>query len=88
MRELLRNCGYGTPNFEELLWNARNSLALIAQDKIYPYFNNSKGRVKTKDMNLHKIPWPTDILRDLRGTEVEMRAGTCSLKLTSIKARG
>ena len=73
MRQLLRYCGYGTPNLEELLWSTRNSLTLIAQDTLYPYFKNSENRVKTKDMNLHKIPWPTDVLRDLGGTEVEMR---------------
>ena len=72
-RQLLRYCGYGTPDLEELLWSTSNSLTLIAQDEIRPYFMNTKGRVKTKDMNLHKIPWPTDVLYDLGEAQVVLR---------------
>ena len=71
-RQLLRYCGYGTPNEEELFWSARNALTLIAQDSIQPFFKDG-NRVKTRDINLHGIPWPTDVLRELGETPVEMR---------------
>ena len=71
-RQLLRYCGYGTPNEEELFWSARNALTLITQDSIQPFFKDG-NRVKTRDINLHGIPWPTDVLRELGETPVEMR---------------
>jgi len=71
-RHLLRYCGYGTPNTEDLFWSTRSALTLIAQDSIQPFFKD-KDRIKTRDINLHRIPWPTEILRDLGETLVEMR---------------
>ena len=71
-RQLLRYCGYGVPNEEELFWSTRNALTLVAQDSIQPFFKD-KSRIKTRDINLHKIPWPTDVLRELRETPVEMK---------------
>ena len=75
-RQLLRYCGYGAPNKEELLWSTRNALTLIAQDSIQPFFRDDRDedrRVKTRDINLHRIPWPTDVLHELGETPVEMR---------------
>lgn len=71
-RQLLRYCGYGTPNAEDLFWSTHSALTLIAQDNIQPFFKE-RDRIKTRDINLHSIPWPTDVLRDLGGTPVEMR---------------
>ena len=71
-RQLLHYCGYGVPNEAELFWSARNDLTLIAQDNIQPFFKDG-GRVKTRDINLHRIPWPTDVLCELGGTPVEMK---------------
>ncbi|MFH1012069.1 MAG: hypothetical protein V1784_12665, partial [bacterium] len=65
---LLRTCGYGVPSLEKALWSARNHLTLIAQDEIQPFDGNSM-----KEMNLHSIPWPIDVLRSLGGTVVRMR---------------
>lgn len=71
-RRLLRYCGYGTPNEEELFWSTHSALTLIAQDNIQPFFKD-KDRIKTRDINLHRIPWPADVLRELGETPVEMR---------------
>jgi len=71
-RRLLRYCGYGTPNEEELFWSTHSALTLIAQDNIQPFFKD-RDRIKTRDINLHRIPWPTDVLRELGETPVEMR---------------
>jgi hypothetical protein len=65
---LLRICGYGVPSLEKALWSARNHLTLIAQDEIQPFDGNSM-----KEMNLHNIPWPADVLRSLGETVVRMR---------------
>ena len=72
-RQLLRYCGYGMPDEEALFWSARNELTLIAQDVIHPYTKEGSN-VKTRDINLHTLPWPADVLRDLPpNTQVEMK---------------
>ncbi len=71
-RQLLRFCGYGVPNTEDLFWSTRSALTLVAQDGIQPFFKED-DRIKTRDINLHAIPWPEEILRDLGETPVEMR---------------
>lgn len=71
-RRLLRFCGHGTPNEEELFWSTQNALTLIAQDSIQPYYKDD-GVIKTKDINIHKIPWPTETLGELGETQVEMK---------------
>ena len=71
-RRLLRYCGYGVPNEVELFWSAQNSLTLITQETLQPFIKE-EGRCKTRDINLHSIPWPTEVLRDLGEVKVEMR---------------
>lgn len=72
-RQLLRYCGYGVPNEETLFWSARNELTLIAQDVIHPYTKEG-STVKTRDVNLHTLPWPAEVLLDLPPeTQVEMK---------------
>lgn len=72
-RQLLRFCGYGVPDEETLFWSARNELTLIAQDIIHPYTKEG-SLVKTRDVNLHTLPWPAEVLSDLPPeTQVEMK---------------
>jgi len=74
-RQLLRYCGYGVPNENKLFWSASNALTLIAQDSLQPYIKEKgKSTVQTNQLNLHKLPWPTDILLSLPlETQVEMK---------------
>lgn len=69
---LIRHCGWGVPSLEKALWSASNSLTLIVEDAVHPYANG-KGGVKTKDMQLHSLPWPKDELEALLDAEVELR---------------
>lgn len=62
--QLLRYCGFGVPNLQEAMWSARNSLTLIAQDSLQP-FDKKQSRYVTRDINLHTIPWPKEVLQDL-----------------------
>jgi hypothetical protein len=72
-RQLLRYCGYGVPDEQALFWSARNELTLVAQDTLQPYFKE-EGTVKTRDINLHNLPWPSEILQGLPpDTQVEMK---------------
>ena len=70
--KLLRICGYGVPNLSKAMACASNSLTLIAQSEMQPY--TKKGSTcSTKDMHLHRIPWPRDILLSLGEMTVTLR---------------
>jgi hypothetical protein len=70
--QLLRYCGYGLPDFDRACWSASNQLTLIAQDSLRPY-QKVGNNYKTKDISIHRLPWPTDVLKSLGGTDVELR---------------
>jgi hypothetical protein len=71
---LLRRYGYGVPNLERALLSSKNDLTMICEDQLQPFHKeNGKGQVKTKEMNLHILPWPTKELEKLREAKVEMR---------------
>lgn len=72
MRQLLRHCGYGVPSLERVLYSARNSLTMIVQDEIQPY-HKPDGTVKTREMHLHDLPWPIDVLQELGELPVTLR---------------
>ena len=72
IKNLLRYCGYGVPDLSRAVWSAQNSLTMIVQDSLQPY-DKDKSNYKSKDMHIHEIPWPRDVLLSLGNTPVEMR---------------
>ncbi len=66
--KLIRRYGFGVPNISRALRSANDALTLIVQAKIRPF---SQG--KMREMHLHNIPWPEDILKELGQTPVELR---------------
>jgi hypothetical protein len=72
---LLRMFGYGAPDDEALFYSATNSLSLIAQDTMQPFFKDEEGGgIKTRDIKFHALPWPRETLLALPlSTPVEMR---------------
>lgn len=70
---LVRHCGWGVPDLERALWSAANSLTLIVEDIVHPYHKVQGKGIKTRDMNLHALPWPKDELEALGATQVQMR---------------
>jgi hypothetical protein len=72
-RQLLRYCGYGVPRMDDLFWSTQSALTLIAQDSLQPFFKDG-SQIKTRDINLHSLPWPTEVLQALpEETRVEMK---------------
>lgn len=71
---LLRICGYGVPNLGKALACGSNSLTLISEAEIQPY-TKKEGRsdCSTKDMHLHRLPWPREVLLALGETPVALR---------------
>jgi hypothetical protein len=69
---LLRVFGHGVPDLDRALWSARNALTLVAESSLQP-FDRDGSDYKTRDLNLHRLPWPREALEDLGETPVEMR---------------
>jgi hypothetical protein len=69
---LMRCFGYGVPNQRRLLSSADNSLTLIAQGSIQPFYKEGSD-VKYRELKLHGLPWPVEILQQLGETEVQLR---------------
>jgi len=75
-RGLVRCFGHGVPNVQNLLSSLDNSLTLIAESQLQPFFRDeadNQKRVKTREMRLHPLPWPEEELTALQNTEVTMR---------------
>lgn len=72
--QLARVCGYGVPDLERALFCAANSLTLISQAGIQPFDKHpSESRRISREMHLYRLPWPTEVLRDLGETPVRLR---------------
>ena len=70
MAKLVRMVGYGTPNLERAINSAKNSLSLVIEDELQPFFKAKD--IKTKDMHLHDLPWPKVALQALGHADVEL----------------
>lgn len=71
---LLRRYGMGVPSLERATRSAINALTLVDEAVIHPHErdgNSSSG--KSREMNLHRLPWPIDALSALGETEVQLR---------------
>lgn len=72
-QHLLSICGYGVPSLERALYSANNSLTLIAQAELQPFYKE-RSEYKTKDMHFYALPWPKDVLQTLPdNTQVRMK---------------
>lgn len=70
---LIRHCGFGTPNLDRAMWSAENSLTMVCEEQLHPFKRERSKEPSTRDMNLHRLPWPLEELEALGQTEVEMR---------------
>jgi len=70
---LIRHCGFGTPDLDRAMWSVENSLTMVCQEQLHPFKRERGKEPTTRDMNLHRLPWPLEELEALGQTEVEMR---------------
>ncbi len=68
----LRCYGYGVPDIGKAMSSAENAATLIYEGEIQPFYKSTEG-CKTHEMHLHELPWPKEVLEDLRETTVSMR---------------
>jgi Subtilase family len=66
---LRRRYGMGVPDLDRAVRSATDALTLVVEDTIRPF----DGHGRMREMNLHEIPWPRDVLQDLGGVTVTMR---------------
>lgn len=85
---LIRHCGWGVPDLNRALWSAGNSLTLIVEDSLCPYKKVTGKGIKTRDMNLHALPWPKDQLEALQDAKVQMRVTLSYFVEPNPSARG
>ncbi len=85
---LIRHCGWGVPDLNQALWSAGNSLTLIVEDFVHPYKRVAGKGIKSRDMNLHALPWPKEQLQALQDTKVQMRVTLSYFVEPNPSARG
>ena len=70
-RRLLRACGYGIPDLNRAIECKENSVNLIIQGVLHPY-EMKDGRDQMREMHLHKLPWPKDMLASLADVDATL----------------
>lgn len=74
IQALVRRYGYGVPDLGRALLSAVNDLTLIVEDELQPFQREGSAAAKTRDMKLHRLPWPKEQLAALGAAQVELRA--------------
>ena len=72
-RKLLRRCGFGVPDIDRALWSVKNSLTMVVEESLQPFGRGTGREPILRDMHLHRLPWPRDVLENMGATRVEMR---------------
>ena len=72
-QKLLQRCGFGIPKLDRTLWSVVNSLTMIVEERLQPFRREDGKNPSPRDMHLHSLPWPRDILERMGNTPVEMR---------------
>lgn len=68
----LRRYGWGVPDLTRALLSAADDATLMVEDALLP-FRKDGSTIKTRDMNLHRLPWPRAELATLGALDVELR---------------
>ncbi len=69
---MLRRYGWGVPDLQRAILSASNDATLMVEDEVTPY-RKDRSVIKTRDMKLHRLPWPRDELRAIGDKNVELR---------------
>lgn len=72
-KKLLRVCGYGVPNLQRAMYTYDNCVNMIIEEDIQPFEKTPGSSPKMKEMHIHSIPWPTEVLQELENTPVNIR---------------
>lgn len=67
---LLRRYGWGRPSAGHLLSSSQTAVTMVTQDEFVAF---SGTDFRLRHFRLHKLPWPTDVLREMGSAAVTMR---------------
>lgn len=73
IQALVRRYGYGVPDLGRALLSTRNDLTLMVEDGLQPFQREGSAAAKTRDMKVHRLPWPREQLAALGAAPVEFR---------------
>lgn len=65
---LVRRYGFGVPSAERALHSATDALTLVVEGTIRPF-----AAGKMREMHLHDLPWPAEVLAGLGAAAVKLR---------------
>jgi hypothetical protein len=68
VKSLLNRYGFGAPDVSKVLRSASDALTLVSESVIHPYSNG-----KTREMHVHRLPWPHEVLQEMGEQEVRLR---------------
>ncbi|OMG30300.1 hypothetical protein BKH35_03610 [Actinomyces naeslundii] len=66
---LLRRYGWGVPTEEAVLTSSHHAVTMVVQDEFYPF----DEKYTMRELRLHSLPWPRDVLQSLGGADVRLR---------------
>lgn len=64
----VRRYGFGVPELDRALRSADSAVTLLVQDSIRPFIGG-----KTRELHIHELPWPRDVLASLGPANVRLR---------------
>lgn len=67
--QMMRRYGWGVPTETTVLSSSTTSVTMVVQDQLYPF----DASFKIKDLRLHQMPWPTQVLQTIGDGEVTVR---------------
>lgn len=70
---LLRRYGYGVPSLGKALFSSQSDLTMIFEDKLKPFRKVGSNAAKSNELNYHQLPLPSEELRALGSTLVELK---------------
>lgn len=65
---LVQRYGFGVPSLDRALRSAADAITLVAQASIRPFEDG-----KMREIHIHDLPWPKDVLAGLGDAEVRLR---------------
>jgi hypothetical protein len=71
-RALIRRYGYGVADLTRAIRSLSNDVAMVIEGSVQPYAADG-SEIKTKDMMLHDVPWPDEVLEGLGQQIVQMK---------------
>ena len=82
---LLRRYGWGVPTEAAVETSSANAVTMVVQDTFVPFIGKDH---KMRELRLHQLPWPAEVLEDIGEHDVELRVTLSYFVEPSASRRG